>query len=272
MGNGNDHKSDLVLVKLGGSLITDKTKAETARGEIIERLARELASALPAMTERVILGHGSGSFGHHAAARTGLAAGIQDPAQLAGVAETQASAARLHARVFEALRRAGARPFSIAPSSALVTRLARPARLAVDSLLLALEQGLLPVVYGDVVMDVEQGAAIASTETILLALADRLPRRGYPITRALWAGETAGVYGADGEPLPRLDEAEVRRLADHLEGAAGTDVTGGIRHRVETALILARRGIPSLIFDGRTEGALARALLGEPVPGTEVVG
>ena len=52
---------------------------------------------------------------------------------------------------------------------------------------------------------------------------------------------------------------------------AGTDVTGGMRHRVETALALARLGIPSLLANGLVPGLLERALRGEPVAGTEVL-
>jgi isopentenyl phosphate kinase len=43
-----------------------------------------------------------------------------------------------------------------------------------------------------------------------------------------------------------------------------------MRHRLETALELARRGIPSLVFDGTVPGRLAAALRGEAVPGTRI--
>jgi isopentenyl phosphate kinase len=133
--------------------------------------------------------------------------------------------------------------------------------MADEPLRLALDAGLLPVVYGDVVMDREQGVAICSTERILEMLAARLPVR-----RMLWLGETDGVYGEDGRTLPRLSGLEGVRFTS----PAGTDVTGGMRHRVETALALARKGIRSVIFNGLTPGLLERALLGEAVPGTEI--
>jgi isopentenyl phosphate kinase len=139
---------------------------------------------------------------------------------------------------------------------------ARAAEMADEPLRLALDAGLLPVVYGDVVMDREQGVAICSTERILEVLAERLTVR-----RVLWLGETDGVFGEDGRTLPRISGLE----GLHFTSPAGTDVTGGMRHRVETALALARSGVRSLIFNGLTPGLLERALLGEEVPGTEVV-
>ena len=47
--------SELVFIKLGGSVITDKTQPETARPEVIQRLAREVASARLARPELQLL-------------------------------------------------------------------------------------------------------------------------------------------------------------------------------------------------------------------------
>jgi isopentenyl phosphate kinase len=263
-----------VLVKLGGSLITDKETPGAARPEVIRRLAGELAAALDAeQAPRVVLGHGSGSFGHVAAAAHGLAGGIDrgagDRARLAGIAETQARAAELHRRVIAALAEAGALPFSIAPSSALVTAAGRPVAWNAEPVALALGLGLLPVVYGDVVLDRERGVAICSTEQVFLALAEHLRPHGYRAERALWLGDTAGVLDAEGSTRAEIAPSDLAAAA--IAGAAaGTDVTGGMRHRVETALTLAALGVESWILDGRQPGALAFALAGEPSGGTRV--
>jgi isopentenyl phosphate kinase len=294
--------AELTLLKLGGSLITDKTAVEAARPEVLARLAAEIAAAGP--PAGLVVAHGSGSFGHVAAQRYGIAGGLKGragggassgdgevtgaaggrdsrdagpqpgAAQLAGVSLTQQRAAALHWQVMAALAAAGLHPFSIAPSSALVAAGGLPAAVAVEPLLLALGNGLLPVLYGDVVMDREQGVAICSTEHLFEQLAGELPAQGVRVRRAIWLGETDGVYDAAGRTLPRLeagDHAAAERLRSAIGAAAGTDVTGGMLHRVETALALAARGIPSLIANGATPGLAAAALRGEPVAGTEVV-
>jgi isopentenyl phosphate kinase len=125
-----------------------------------------------------------------------------------------------------------------------------------------------------VVMDREQGVAICSTERLFELLAGELPAHGARVRRAVWLGETDGVYDAAGRTVARLvagDHAAAERLRAAIGAAAGTDVTGGMLHRVETALALAGRGIPSLIANGTVPGLLARALRGDGVPGTEVV-
>jgi isopentenyl phosphate kinase len=262
---------EAILVKLGGSLITDKARAETARLPVIRRLAGEIARAAgrsASLGVHLIVGHGSGSFGHVAAARHGIVAGLSSADQLPGISLTQERAAALHWQVVAELLAAGALPFSLAPSSALVAARGEPAAFCDEPLLLALERGLLPVLYGDVVLDREQGVAICSTERLFTHLARRLPERGIAVRRALWLGETAGVWDGEGRTISRLTRSDLDKMG--IGAAAGTDVTGGMRHRVETALALADLGITSQILDGREPGLLERALAGEAVPGTAI--
>ncbi len=259
---------DVVLVKLGGSLITDKSGDCSPRPEVIKRLAREIAAARPRMTERLVLGHGSGSFGHAAAARHGVGAGPLDAGALPGVSETRARAAELHALVTQGLLDAGLAPFTWAPSSAMTSKAGSPAGAAIEPLLAALELGLLPVTYGDVVMDREWGASICSTEAVLSDLAGHLRRRGARVRRVLWLGATEGIYDTEGNPIPRVDADSVARVRRAIGATAGTDVTGGMLLRLETARRLARAGIDSWIVDGRVPGLLTAGLAGEHLPGT----
>lgn len=263
-------RRSIALVKLGGSLLTDKKRAAKARPEVIRRLAEELVRARSRMPEDLILGHGSGSFGHVTAERYEITAGFSGAAQLPGITATQRSASDLHRQVLAALADAGGAPFSIAPSSSLVARSGRPSRVFYEPLLSALALGLLPVLYGDVVMDHVQGVAIVSTETVFFHIVRRLAQRRQRVSRALWVGQTAGVHDADGATVPRIAGANLREVLTGLSGAAGTDVTGGMRHRVESAWALARSGVPSLLIDGTQPGILERALAGEDVPGTWV--
>jgi isopentenyl phosphate kinase len=261
---------EAILIKLGGSLITEKSRAETPRLEVVERLARDIAALAAERPERLIVGHGSGSFGHVAAQRSGIARGLRDPAQLPGVALTQERAAALHRIVIGALLRAGALPYSIAPSSCVVAAAGRAVEIAAEPLVSALDRGLLPVVYGDVVADRSWGFSICSTEGLFELLAQTLPLHGVTVRRALWLGETDGVYGPSGSTLPNLNAETFAAARPAIGAAAGTDVTGGMLHRVETALRLARLGVRSSILDGRRPGVLRAALAGGETHGTEI--
>ena len=259
----------LTLVKLGGSLITDKRRPDTVHRSTLARIAREVGGSA-GVHGRLVLGHGGGSFGHAAAARFGLNRGKLRRDQLRGVSATQDRAAVLHRLVIAALGRTEALPFSLAPSSFVATRSGRPVAVGLEPLLLALERRMLPVVFGDVVLDRDWGACICSTETVFLALARRLRRRGQTIRRVLWLGETDGIYDGQGRTIPRIRADEVGRVLADVGGARGADVTGGMAHRLETAGALARLGIPSWILDGRVPGRLGAALAGRRVPGTRI--
>lgn len=262
---------DLVLIKLGGSLITDKSADATARDAVIRRLAGELADGSEAIDERVVLGHGSGSFGHPSAAEHGLRRGARSAAELEALSRTQDRAARLHRRVVSALRASGVDVFSIAPSSAAVAEDGRPVTFAAEPVTRVLDLGLTPVVYGDVVVDRRRGATIASTEAVLARLAAVLADRGWNVRRALWLGRTEGVYDSGGRVLAEIAARADGELPESVSGSEETDVTGGMRHRVSVAAELASRGIPSWIGDGRPEGALRAALEGDPWGGTRVL-
>lgn len=261
----------IVLVKLGGSLITEKSREETVRPEVLSRLAGEIARAAAKIPDKIIVGHGSGSFGHVAASRSGIAGGLRAADQLPGVSLTQDRAAALHRHVIAALLEAGACPFSIAPSSAVTAAAGKPAVLSDEPLLLALERGLLPVLYGDVVMDRDWGVSIASTEKLFDLLVRSLLAHEFAVRRVLWLGETDGLWDAERRTIPRVSAGSFAEAVQAIGTPSGTDVTGGMLHRLESALGLARLGVPSLLANGLTPGLLESALCGGEVPGTEVI-
>jgi isopentenyl phosphate kinase len=260
----------VVVVKLGGSLITNKLQQSTARMRVLERLCREISLALPQMSEALVVSHGSGSFGHVAAERYRLADGVTDASQLIGVTTTQDQAHRLHRIVAGSLSGLGVAAFSIAPSSFCVADGGRIAAIASEPFALALASGLIPVTFGDVVLDRSRGASVCSTETVLAALLGPLADRGWPVGRVLWMGATDGVLDARGQTIPVVDGGNRTEALAAAGEAAGSDVTGGMRHRLETALELADRGVASWILNGMDSGVLERALRGERVPGTHV--
>lgn len=260
----------IVFVKLGGSLLTDKTQPFTARTEVIERLAGEVADSWDAHEGQLVLGHGSGSFGHVAAERSGL---LDRSSGAAGeaVSRTQQAASALHRRVTDALRDEGLPVYSVAPSSAFVASGGEPVEVQAEPVRRALDLGAVPVTYGDVVMDREQGATICSTESVFRALIDELEDQGVTTRRVLWFGDTEGVYDDEGETIDALSPEQTTQLLDEIGTASGTDVTGGMRHRLRTARTLAGQGVPSLITSGLETGRLRRALRGDTVPGTQVL-
>ncbi len=263
-----DPGGPLLFLKLGGSLITEKDRPHTPRLDVLDRLAHEIAEARRlGFAPRMVLGHGSGSYGHVPANRYGTRQGVRSSEEWAGFSEVWQEAAALNHLVMEALQRVGLPALALPPSAALVAREGRPQRWELGPLRMALQAGLLPVVYGDVVFDTQWGGTILSTEDLFDYLARVLQPQSI-----LLAGIEAGVWADYPARTRLLDEIGPQFLKDEgesLQGSAFTDVTGGMRSKVRQSLELVE-AIPGLqvwIFSGVEAGAVYRALCGQ-VTGT----
>jgi isopentenyl phosphate kinase len=259
-------ESNLQFLKLGGSLITDKARPHTPRLDALARLAGEIAAALqrdPAL--QLIVGHGSGSFGHVPALKYGTRQGVSTLKEWSGFFEVWREASALNRLVVEALIQAGLAVIAFPPSSNVIARDGRVETWDIDRLRLALAAGQLPVIYGDVVFDLARGGTIFSTEDLFAHLARQLRPR-----RILLAGLEPGVW-ADYPACTRLAQEisgeNLARIASSLAGSAAVDVTGGMASKVELSLALARElaSLEVRIFSGEEPGAVERALLGEPL-------
>ena len=262
--------SELVLLKLGGSLITNKTQPDTPRLDVIRRLAAEIKEAINLRGDdlQLILGHGSGSFGHPPAAKYKTTAGATGPESWLGLAEISAAAARLNRLVTDTLLEAGVPAISFQPSASARTRKDQLMYFETYSLKEVLKHGLVPVVYGDVAIDAVQGVNIVSTEKIF----DNLARELNP-NRILLAGDVPGVYvgdpkvDPDAELLEEIDAANWADIEAQLGGSQAIDVTGGMFTKVRAMyhLTLAMPPMQAMVFSGEEAGNVQEVLLGTVV-------
>src|SRR5437899_10908694 len=105
----------MLLVKLGGSVVTEKTHLRTPRPAAIRRLAGELAS----LREPLLIVHGAGSYGHILASRHRLSEGGSTPSRRLAAARGQADVRELDGLVVRALNRAGLAAVPIPPAAVL---------------------------------------------------------------------------------------------------------------------------------------------------------
>jgi isopentenyl phosphate kinase len=264
---------DLIFLKLGGSLITDKHQPRTSRPTVLARLMREINAARAARPElALVLGHGSGSFGHAEGKTYDTRNGVHSPEEWRGFAKVQAAASLLNHLVLEAARAAGLPVVNFPPSASAICREGTLVALSVAPIQNALEHGLVPLVFGDVAMDETRGGTIVSTEDVFRFLAPRLDAPRLQPSRVLLAGIEPGVRNRwpEGDILERLTPATP------LGGVAGSqaaDVTGGMASKVQEmlALVTCMPALEVLIFSGVEPGRVQAALEGGAVPGTWVV-
>ena len=271
--------AELIFLKLGGSLLTDKARPRALRVDVLSRLAGEISAALTFRPElRLLIGQGGGSFAHHVAAQYGTRKGVSSLGDWRGYAATARAAAELNRIVIESLADAGIPVLPLQPSASALCRDGELSLLEERPIRTALANGLIPLVYGDVALDEVRGGTIVSTEQIFRWLAPRLCP-----DRVLLVGEVAGVLTADpvsagqlgSQVSPEITPASFERLGQALGGARGVDVTGGMIAKVSEMIALVE-ATPSLnvaqIISGLVPG-LVRVCIENPdvQAGTRIV-
>ena len=264
--NSTGKLGSLVFLKLGGSLITDKAKAKTARIDVLSRLADEIAQSFRDRPDlQLLLGHGSGSFGHVPAKEYNTRGGAATTREWDGFIKVWREAAALNHLVMEALHSAGLPAIALPASAGLTADNRKVANWDIHPLRQALAAGLLPVIYGDVVFDLGQGGTIFSTEDLFVYLAKILK----PST-ILLAGIEEGVWSdfpTCTQFIDRITPSTFLGYTPKLGGSVVTDVTGGMASKVEEMVRLVEK-LPELrvhIFSGTNPGYIRRALSGEKI-------
>ena len=256
--------SRLIFLKLGGSLITDKTQPMTPRPETLQRLAQEIAEVVSAEEPnlRLLIGHGSGSFGHEVAGRFQTQLGGEGAAYWQGFYKVWSAARALNQIVLNAFTHAGLPVIAFPPSAGVISQNQHIIQWDTRPIAQALAHGLIPVVNGDVIFDIELGGTILSTEALFLHLA-----KVFQPQQILIAGLEAGVYRHPQQPqdiIPLITPENLPEFLPSLAPSSAVDVTGGMLAKVKSMLSLVAElpGLEVHIFSGVQPGNLRKALTG----------
>ncbi len=257
------------FLKLGGAVITHKDIPESVRTDVLERLASEIAHTWRETGKPLVIGNGAGSFAHVPAAQYKIMDGFVGKESCLGMAITQDAAARLNRIVVAALLAHGVPAVSLAPSASLITKKRNAAVSFTDVLEEYLKKGLIPVVYGDVIVDQIQGCTIWSTDRVFSFFAKELTTRGWIIERILHVTEAEGVWkNKKKEIYPLITEKIRQEVKEKMVDVKGFDVTGGMWHKIEESLALANLGIETRILSGLTQNSIYDTFLGNTTIGT----
>jgi isopentenyl phosphate kinase len=256
--------SELIFIKLGGSLITDKTRPLTPRLDVIQQSINEISQIWRRDPQlNLLIGHGAGSFGHSVADRYQTQAGVHDATSWKGFIEVWAATRKLNQIIIDHLTAHDLPVIAFPPSAGVIAEEHVLKSWDTAPLLKALSHHLIPVVQGDVVFDQTIGGTILSTEEVFLHLADILRPR-----RILLAGSDPGVYRRPGETdeiINQISSQNIDQVLPALSGAETTDVTGGMAAKVKSMYDLVQKHSSSevLIFSGMQPGNIQRAIQGE---------
>ena len=244
--------ASVVLVKLGGSLITDKSVPFSYRSEVVSSLGKEIAAS----RVRMVIVHGGGSFGHTVAKKYGLSSTRFSPSS-EGVSETRAAMYELNIRVCKSLTDSGVRSYVFAPFD-LTLRWRSQAASWLNNLM---EAGLVPTTFGDVSSSPE-GFRVLSGDTIMYELAKMLK----PV-RCVFTLNVDWIYEGRAHTLvPEISPEKMRRM----KVESGDDATGGISLKLRMAAKLASTGTTVSFVSGFRRKEFSKALNGLSFHGTIV--
>lgn len=227
----------VTVLKLGGSVITDKDTPETVDREALGAAAATIAEYVAGGGELVVV-HGGGSFGHHHASRHGVSRteGSYDAQALLDIHRAMG---RLTDAVLDSLGTHGVEALPVRPLSAGFRGSDGSVEFADGSVATMLGEGFVPVINGDIIAHADHGATIVSGDTLVVSLATSLDA-----DRVGLCSTVPGVLDDEDAVIPEIDTYD--DVADVIGESESTDVTGGMAAKVQRLLEL---DSPASIFD-----------------------
>lgn len=257
----------MLIVKLGGSVITNKDRLRSFRRKACLRLCRELRSA----RHELILVHGAGSFGHIIAEKADLSKGVQkgDMRKLRLISQIHRDVLSLNAKVLGCMSKNRMKGFSLPPYSIATFFSGKIEDFCPGKFERIISNGYVPVTFGDVVPDREMTFAICSGDLLMLELA-----RHFEPEKVIFVADVDGIYDRDPRKYPRarfIDVVSPENVASISAGTRKKDVTGAMRAKLARMTEIARYCENCMILNGNVEGRLEDAIEGRDVISTRVI-
>ena len=262
----------LTILKLGGALLTDKSRPDSLRTGLLARIARDIAACrADGLIDDLILVHGVGSYGHLPVLQHKLHRGFQSPEQLLPFSRTQSQVMILRSAIVAALQDAGVPAVLMLPSSSMSAENFRIRQQFLDPVAGFLRIGMTPVLGGDVLADAAVGFSVYGGDAISVDLAMH-----FGADNLLFATDVDGVFTADPRQHPdarRIPELSLSQLDAVALSGREMDVSGamaGKLREIDRAEDRIRAGMIVRLFSMRQENRLQALLSGEKV-GTKIV-
>ena len=172
----------MILIKLGGSIITNKEKPLSARRKTIDSILKQIRK----IDEPKIIVHGGGSYGHYWSVKYDM---HTKPARydLKGVSVVKNSMIALNKIILDMAVKNRLNPYSLPPTDFMSgNRSIKSKILTINDIA---KSGLTPITYGDALWYGQKKSYILSGDIIMTTLAKTLKPR-----LSIFALNVDGVY------------------------------------------------------------------------------
>ena len=257
----------MYIIKLGGSVITDKSKEAFFKNKIMDNLSKEIKKA----NKRCIIIHGAGSFGHILAKKYDLNNGLKNQNQLKGFSETIQMVHILNNHVLKSLNENSNNSVSIAPHNILKLKNHDLFKINFEIFSDFINKNIIPVTFGDVVLDEDLGFSICSGDLLSYELA-----KYFKPEKVIFIIDEDGLYTSNpkedknAELINNINHLDLRKLSTELDNHA--DVTRGMEGKINMISKIAKLGIDTILLNGNKPERLYGALTEKKIIGTIVQG
>jgi len=264
----NMKNESIYILKMGGSLITNKNEPFSLRKKIL----RNVVSEIIASGKKIIIIHGGGAFGHPTAKKYDINSGknLSIENQIYGLAKTHSVMTELNKYVVDEFIKKEIPAMSIQTSCIFIQDLVKGIELNADIIKLLLDLGIIPILYGDILLNRNGDFSIISGDTIILKLCESLGN--LQLSKVIFAMEEDGLYieiPETGEiTLAERIEYEQINTLNLANLGKKIDITGGITIKLNNIKKILNLGIPVQLVNGLKEDNIEKALIHENVKGT----
>lgn len=251
----------LIIVKLGGSVITDKdSQKPKAHLEVIKRLSEELSQIYQDKYQLIVV-HGAGSYAHPLVKKYGLNFGVKTKGQREALLKVHRQLTELNNLILEALVKNHVPVTSFPPRTFIEQRGGKLFDFDFFQIEQALKKNLVPVLFGDMVKDPILGYSVLSGDTIVAYLANKLQA-----TRVIFLCDVDGIYTADpkvnptAKLIPEINDRNFNQIIKGLTSTKRQDVTGEMKGKL-ISLRRSLKGLPVMVVNGLKSQTLQKALM-----------
>jgi len=242
----------MILIKLGGSVITNKEKPLSVRRKTIDNLAKSLKK----INESMIIVHGGGSYGHYWSVKYDMHT-KEKKYDLRGVAIVKNSMIELNKIVLDSMLKNKLNPYCLPPTDFMLGN--KPISKKVKEIEKIAKSGLIPVTYGDALWYGQKKTYILSGDKIMTHLAKILKPR-----LSIFVLNEDGLY-SDLKSKKLIYELRDKR---YLISENKMDVTGGMTRKVEEALKISKIGMNVFFVNGNKPERILKAVRNRKFEGT----
>lgn len=260
---------ELIILKMGGSVMTNKQKEFSARKDIIDKICFETSK----VKKSLILIYGAGSFGHPLAKKFEIHKGFHTKSQLKGILDIRVKMQDLGNIISDSLQRYNVSVMPIVSSSCMIAENKRLIHVGTEVFQLFLKIGMVPMCSGDVVADRKLGFCIVSGDQIAVYLAKKLNAN-----KVIFGCDVDGIFSSnpkqneDAELLTKIKLADLdNTLKNSISETDAPDVTGGMLGKLKEGIELVNLGIEVNIMNLNKPENLGKLINDEEVRCTRLI-